>query len=92
MRDPRDFATYYGCTAKEMADLFQVSVSLAEKWAAGQKVSAYMANAIELQHQQFKGLLITEDCLERQRQVIPPLKLDFFDNWLAARKRNAEFE
>ncbi len=93
MRDPKQFANYYGCTAKDMADLFNVSMSLAEKWlTGGHKASPYLANAIEIQHQQFKSLCITEDCLERQRELLTPSKLEFFDNWLADKRQNAEFD
>lgn len=88
MRDPKLFADYYRCTAKDMADLFQVSLSTAEKWvSSGGKVSPYHQNAIEIQHQQFKGLCLTQDCLENQRKLLPPSKLEFFDNWLANQKR-----
>jgi hypothetical protein len=90
--DPKQFARFYDCKAKDIADLFEVSVSTAEKWVGGgYDVSPYHQNAIELQHQQFQALLMLEDMLEKQRKLLSPSKLEFFNNWREERRKN-QFE
>jgi hypothetical protein len=66
VRDPKEFAAVYKCTAKDMSDLFGVSMSLAEKWLSSDRTaSPYHKNAIELQDQQFRAMIAAEEHLQR---------------------------